>query len=276
MIRDRFTFSAPRSADEAISVLAGAEEGAVLVGGGTWVVPEMTRGRRRPRHVVDLRRAGLSGVRVEDGHLSLGPMTTYSNLAASQDVPGLLRTLAQGVTGGAQIRNQGTLGGSACYANPASDVPAALLALAATFRMRRAAGERDVPAAAFFRAAFEADVSSDEVLVDIRMSRPRPGSRYGYVKFKLAEGSWPIVTAACIAGADGTVESLAVGGAAAVPVSVEVPDGADDEQIMDAAREAVGDGWTDALADGTYRRRIAGVIAKRAVHAARGETGGLT
>ena len=137
-----------------MELLRATDGPTVLIGGGTWVVPEMSHGKRRPARVIDLRRAGLGGVR-EDGD-GAGDRR-YDHLHGSAGVPAvatrlpLLRTLARGITGGAQIRNGGTVGGSACYASPASDMPAALVALGATLRLRsrgrRArAGGRGVPA----------------------------------------------------------------------------------------------------------------------------------
>lgn len=275
MIRHRFAYHAPASAAEAASVLADAgPDDATVLGGGTWVVPEMSRGLRRPGHVVDLRRAGLGGVQAENGHVAIGATTSYTALAGAAEVPGLLRTMAMGITGGAQIRNRGSVGGSACYASPASDVPVALVALGATLALRGPDDTREAPAGSFFRGAFAADVRPGEVLEAILVPRPAAGTRFGYVKFKLAEGSWPIVCAGCVADAGGAISALAVGGATPAPVAVRVASDADDDAIAQATRDAVAEPWGDVLAGAEYRRRIAGVIARRAVAAARADRPG--
>jgi carbon-monoxide dehydrogenase medium subunit len=269
MIRERFAYHAPGSLEEAVSLLAGVAERAEVIGGGTWVVPEMVRGQRRPACVIDLRRAGLAGVRVADGEVAIGPCTTYAQLERADEAPQLLRRMAHGITGGPQIRNQGTIGGSACYANPASDVPAALLALGARLRLRSARGERELDAGTFFSGAFACGRSGDEILCAISVPGDRPGWRYGYEKFKLSAGSWPIVTAACAMDEGGVVRCLAIGGACAVPVAVaDVGDG----EIERAVAAALGEPWSDALAPGEYRRQIAPVIARRAVLSARNES----
>lgn len=269
MIRNRFTYHVPSTVQEVTDLLAQGGDDTDLISGGTWVVPEMTRGLRRPAQVIDLRRIDLAGVSRQNGTITVGPLTTYTELETSDAAPALLREMARGITGGAQVRNQGTVGGSACYANPASDVPGALVALEATMRLSSARGDRDVPAAEFFRGAYETERGSDEVLSAILLPAPADGMRCGYEKFKVAQGSWPIVTAACTTDGEGAVRSLVVGGAAATPVRVDVGDGPLDLDVLaQQVFDAIAEPWTDALAPGKYRKAISGVIAKRAVQAA--------
>lgn len=265
-------YSRPSDVDGVTAALAGGDT--VVVGGGTMVVPDMTHGRTRPAAVVDLARAGLAGITRGDGVWVVGAMTTYADLERS--VVPLLATVARGITGGPQIRNRGTAGGSASYANPSSDVPAALVALAARLRLARVGGVREVPAADFFLGAFRTAREPDEVLTAVTV--PDPGGAVGYVKFKLAEGSWPIVTAATVAG---PVLRVVLGGAAAVPVALTLDrpaGGTDDPAWRDHVRTEVGRGlaeaggpWDDVLAPGDYRARIAPVIAARSVAGALGQ-----
>lgn len=273
MIRRRFAYHAPPDAAAAAAALAEHGDAATVLGGGTWVVPELHDGRRAPAVVVDLRDAGLRTVVVERETVTIGATASYSDLLATPGVPSLLRTMAAGVTGGAQIRNQGTVGGSACYANPGSDAPAALLALGAIFVAVSAAGEREIAAADFFRGAFRTALRPEELLREIRIPRPPAGSRSAYRKHKLAASSWPIVTAAVLAGADGAIRSLAIGGATAAPLAIALSGGESGAEIAARVTEAVAEPWSDALADGEYRRQVAGVIATRAVAEARGPEG---
>lgn len=274
MIRRRFVYHAPDSLSALTTVLAEVGDDVAIISGGTWVVTEMTQGIRRPGHVIDLRHAGLSGVAADDGHIAIGPATTYRQLQEEPATPPLLKQLAAGITGGAQIRNRGTIGGSACYANPGSDVPGGLVALQAVMRLSSATGARDVAAADFFRGGFDADVRTGEALSSIRIPRAAARARYGYYKFKLVEGSWPIVTAAALLDEDDELMSLAIGGAAATPVSVAVQRGESLDDLATRVTDAIVDPWTDALAPGKYRKVIANVIAKRAVQAARNASGG--
>lgn len=250
-------YTRPSDVDGATAALADGD--AVVIGGGTMVVPEMTHGRVRPAVVVDLARAGLAGITRGDGAWVVGAMTTYTDLARSA-VP-LLATVARGITGGSQIRNRGTAGGSASYANPSSDVPATLVALNARLRLAKAGGVREVPAADFFLDAFRTARAPDEVLTAITV--PDTDAALGYVKFKLAEGSWPIVTAATVAGS--TTITVVLGGAAAVPVPVELERSSWREQLRSEVDRVLTEPWDDVLAPGGYRARIAPVIAARSV-----------
>lgn len=274
MIRDRFRYEAPDSTAAAVELLAGNGDDAAVLAGGTWLVWLMHSGHARPSVVIDLRRAGLSGVDTTDGRVTIGAATTYTTLETAAATPALLRTMASGITGGAQIRNQGTLGGSICYASPASDAPAALVALEATMHVHGADGARDVPAREFFADAFATTLGAGELLVGVSVGAAGPDERFGYVKFKVSGSSWPIVTAGCRVDGAGRIASLAVGGAAPVPVVVDVGDAQEPSDIAALAREAIAEPYADVHADGAYRRHVAGVMATRAVAAARRDDAG--
>jgi aerobic carbon-monoxide dehydrogenase medium subunit len=264
MIRHRFAYHAPEGVEDAVALLAADPEGTTVISGGTWVVPELTRGQRRAEAVVDLRRAGLDTVgATAAGGLLLGAATTYATLArhplVAERAP-LLAHMAAGITGGAQLRNVATIGGSACYASPSSDVPGALVALGAVLHVRAADGTRAVPAARFFRAAFVADLGPGELLTHIEIPATVAGARWGYRKLKLCGSSWPIATASCLMTSDGL--RLVLGGVCAVPVRVK---GLGVRAAGEAAAEAIGEPYADALADGDYRRRVAPVLATRAM-----------
>jgi CO/xanthine dehydrogenase FAD-binding subunit len=266
MITRHFSYHAPRSAEEAAGILAESGGDTEIIGGGTWVVPEMTNGTRRPSRIVDLAHAGLKRIADEGGTVVLGAQTTYRDLIDSELIAErlpLLRTLALGITGGSQVWNRGTVGGSACYANPQSDIPAGLVALGATMRLRRSEGMRTVPAGEFFLGAFSADVRPGELLEEIVIG-DGAGETGGYYKFKLSESSWPIVTAAFV---DGASRRVVLGGVQAAPLLVEL-DSTDPSAVEAAVSARVTEPYDDALASGEYKTSIAGVIARRAVEAA--------
>jgi CO/xanthine dehydrogenase FAD-binding subunit len=226
--------------------------------------------------VVDLVAAGLSYVEPRDGGVAVGAMTSYAALlSGSQEaVPALLRAVALGVTGGPQIRNRGTIGGSASYANPSSEVPAALVAHEAVLRLSSALGHLLAPAAAYVVGAFATVRRPDEVLTEVVIPSLPEGAYAGYSKLKLAEGSWPIATAAAVAVRDRPVR-LALGGVAATPVEVEVdrpptagPDQTWRAHVREQVQRALTEPWSDVLADAAYRSDVAPVVAVRAVLAA--------
>ncbi len=226
MIRTALTYHAPQRPEQACALLAEHSADAAVLGGGTTLLPAMTRGDRTHLHVVDLRRLGLAGIEPVGEEAEIGAMTTYSALLTSPHLDGLaalVRLAAGGITGGTQLRNQGTIGGSASYANPASDIPAVLVAVNAQMRLHGPDGVREMAAGEFFRDAFETASTVGEVLTAIRV--PRRAARIGYYKLKLSESSWPIATAAARAEiVDGRLVSAAVtiGAVCRTPVTVDV------------------------------------------------------
>jgi carbon-monoxide dehydrogenase medium subunit len=264
----RFDLELPRSLDEALDCVARHGSGGRALAGGTVLLPELAGLRVAPSAVIDLSRVGLDGIRVDADGVSIGAATTYRQLAsAAAGTPdgaiAWLGAVAGGITGGAQIRNRGTVGGSAAFANPSSDVPAVLVALGAVLTLASAGGSREVRAEDFFTEAFRTCLHDDELLVVIAVPDPPAGTRFGYEKLKFGESSWPIVTAAAIIRSDST--RVALGGCSSVPVVVEVDRAADAEE---AVASAVTEPWSDVLANGAYRRRVAPVVARRAIERA--------
>lgn len=282
MISRLFDYHAPRGLDQVMALLDKVNGDAEIVGGGTWVVPEMTHGARKPAHVIDLRHAGLADIEADVGGLKIGAMATYSSLHSNPLVAeraALLATMAGGITGGAQLRNQATIGGSVCYATPSSDAPGALVGLDARMRLASAEGVREVDAEAFFHGPLEADLRAGEILTEIVLPEPPANPRWGYYKLKLVESSWPIATAACVLGLDeaGSITSarLAVGGVNTKPYVVDTSsiigktiDADAAAAVAQAAQERATDPYTDVLASGEYRQQVCGVVAKRALLAA--------
>ncbi len=261
-------FHRPAGAAEAVATLAELGPDAMVLGGGTMLVPALGRRELATKAIVDPSRLGLDRVDPGgDGGLILGARVTYTTLLRSPLVAErapLLRTIAGTITGGAQIRNQGTIGGSACYANPSSDVPACLVALQARLALLGPDGERVLAAAEFFRRAFETAREPTELLTRIEI--PAGDAACGYYKLKLAESSWPIATA--VARRDATGARLVLGGVAATPIVLAAagpPENGNGPGVFDAEVEAaITDPYDDVLASGEYRRQVAGPVARRA------------
>jgi CO/xanthine dehydrogenase FAD-binding subunit len=230
-----------------------------VLAGGTVLLAEMARGEALPGAVIDLSRAGLAGI----SERAIGAMTTYSELEMSGLHPVLARC-AFGITGGAQIRNRGTVGGSAAWSNPSSDMPAVLVGLSATLVLASVSGERRVPAQRFFTDAFRTDRKPDEVLISIELPEMADEMRFGYQKLKFGESSWPIVTALALIRSDGSIR-VSLGGAAAIPIAIE---SATARGLEEKVTAALTDPWSDVLATADYRRRVSPVIARRALEAA--------
>src|SRR4051794_1127352 len=158
MIPAAFDYVRAGSADEAISLLGQYGDDAKLLAGGHSLLPLMKLRLATPSVLVDIGRLGdLSYIRDAGDHVAIGALTRHrdveiSELLASQ-VP--LLAHAAGEVGDNQVRHRGTIGGSVSHADPASDLPATLLALDATFVVRGADGaDRTVPATSFFKGFF--------------------------------------------------------------------------------------------------------------------------
>ena len=256
------SYRRPRNIDEATTLLADATQTAVVLGGGTMVTPMLTRGEVRPSLIVDPRDLSLDAIVFAPDRIEIGARVTYADVLASaplRDVLPLLVTVAQGITGGAQIRNQGTLGGSACLANPSSDVPAYLVATNAVLRLRGSGGVRMIAAEDFFVDALSTARRADELLTEIFV--PRSGRRFGYAKLKLAESSWPIATAVAAFDDRSGAGTITLGGVHRRPLRVEI---AAIDQIEEVVSMALDDPWDDVLASAEYRRQVAPVVARRA------------
>ena len=266
----------PRSEGDVADVLArivARADDALLIGGGTLTVPALVRGDVLPAVVVDLGRAGMDRIEVQPDAIRIGALVCYQQLLDSESVRvrlPLLHRLCAGITGGIQIRTQGTLVGALCAARPQSDGPAALVALGAEVFIRSSGGSRVIPAGEFLRGAEDPDLGPDEFVTVIQIPVQKSGS--GYVKVKFAESSWPVLTAAAMAPGH-----VVIGGVADVPQRIRLP-----YVHYGSVREAVTEHldqipvarrWSDLRADWDYRRRVAPEVAARAVAMAVQEVG---
>jgi carbon-monoxide dehydrogenase medium subunit len=287
VIRTALRHHAPTEVAEAVALLDTHAERAAVLGGGTMLVPSLTRGERDLDHVIDLRRLGVDATTVTADSVHIGAMVTYAHLLAASAFPGtaqLLQRVAGGITGGPQIRCQGTICGSAVYANPSSEVPAVLVALDATMHLHGPGGARITPAAAFFLDAYTVDLRRGELLTGVTVAAP--AARLGYCKLKLAEGSWPIATAAAIlpptdawsGGAECRGAVVTLGAISTRPIQLDLAPVLDDDarlpsdaDVDDWVAAQIGEPWDDELAPGDYRRMVAGVVLRRALRRAREE-----
>ncbi len=157
--------------DHALELLG--EPDAKALAGGQSLIPVMKLRIARPSVVVDISRLELRGVEEKDGALHIGPLTTWAELAAAELPAGLeaIAECARGI-GDLQVRNLGTIGGSIAHADPASDMPAVVIALGAQLRLRSHGGERVLPISEFFVGPFLDRARA----AGARYRRPRPDS----------------------------------------------------------------------------------------------------
>ncbi len=202
MIPAQFEYVAADSAAHAISLLTEHGDDAKVLAGGHSLLPMMKLRLATPELLIDI--GGLSelaGVRTDGDDLVVGATTRHADLAASElaraEAPLLAYAAAQ--VGDPQIRHRGTIGGSLSHADPAADLPMALVALGGSLVLQGPSGTRAVAADDFFEGYFETALQPDELLIAVRVPR-RPGVPWGYQKFVRRANDWAIVGVAAIDG----------------------------------------------------------------------------
>jgi len=177
----------PHTLDEVLQVLGARREKVKLLAGGTDLVVQLkSREIAIPEYVLDLKSVpGLSNVTFNpESGLTIGALATISSIAESSDAQQYFPALVQAALSMAspQVRNRGTFVGNICNAVPSADSAPALLALKAMVRIKSLAGERTVPINEFFTGFRKTVLQSDEMVLDINVPTPPPGSRSVYLK----------------------------------------------------------------------------------------------
>lgn len=210
-----FEYHTVGTVGDAVALLERYRDEAKLLAGGHSLVPLMKLRFAQPRHLIDIRRVpGLNGVRQEGAAVVVGALSTYREIESStllqRAVPILPEAASQ--VGDQQVRNMGTLGGSLAHADPASDMPAVVLALGATLRMVGPSGEREVAADDFFLGLMSTALDPGEVLTEIRIPAPGPRTGGAYEKHPHPASGYALCGAAAVVTLDaqGRVESARV------------------------------------------------------------------
>ncbi len=281
MIPAAFEYTRASSVEEALAILA-SDEGAKLIAGGQSLLPLMKLRLAQPARLVDIGRLPeLRGVsRLDDGRLSVGALTTYAELMDSPAVHlGVIRDAVPSIAD-VQVRNRGTVGGAVAHADPASDLPAALLALDAELVIQSSSGTRNVRADGFFQGPFTTGLAHDEILAAVILPAPRHDAGSAYAALEQRASGYPIagVAAVVVVGAGGMIEWAGVGvtGVSDHPYRAHEVESAlvgtmgSVEAVAAAAELVVGDREVNAdiHAGRAYRAAMAVVHARRAIEAA--------
>jgi carbon-monoxide dehydrogenase medium subunit len=276
-----FAYQRPSSIQEALEILA-SDPGAKALAGGQSLLPLLKLRLATVETLVDIGRLpGLSGVhQLDHGRLAVGALTTYNDLLESPAKNYGVFSDALPHIGDVQVRNRGTVGGAIAHADPASDLPACLLALDAELVIRSPAGERTTGVDGFFDGAFTTDLQPGELLTEIRLPGPRDDAGSAYVSLQQPASGYSMVGVAAVIFGDGHggIESgmIALTGvtetayrARAVEVALAGSDGSGDSIAAAAAHATDGiDVWSDIHADREYRTAMAAIYTRRAIEAA--------
>jgi aerobic carbon-monoxide dehydrogenase medium subunit len=279
MIPADFEYCAPDTLQEAVGLLAEGGEDAKPLAGGHSLIPLMKLRLAFPSLLVDLRRVpGLVGVSRTDGEFVIGAMTPHATLEHSPEL-GLL-SRAAGTIADPQVRHRGTIGGSLVHGDPASDLPAVVLAAEGSVTVSGAEGERSIPAAELFTDLMETSVAPGEVVTEVRMPA-MDGWGFGYQKFNRRAEDWAMVAvSALVLARDGVCEDVRIGltNMGSTPLRAKAVEDALRGQPLDADRiasaaEQAAEGTSpsgDLNASAEYKQHLARVMCRRALQEAVG------
>jgi carbon-monoxide dehydrogenase medium subunit len=272
MIPAAFDYVRAGSAEEAVSLLGEHGDDAKLLAGGHSLLPLMRLRLASPAVLVDIGRiSDLSYIRDGGDHLAIGALTRYHDIEFSDEVKAAVPLLSTAVAtvGDPQVRHRGTIGGSAAHGDPASDVPAVLLATGATLVAQGPNGSRDISADDFFTGFLETALAPDEVLTEIRI--PKGGDAgFGFQKFTRRAQDWAIVGVAVQRSNGGAGVGLVNMGSAPLRASAVEEALAGGASAADAAQKAA-DGTeppSDLNGSADYRRHLVKVLVRRALESA--------
>jgi CO/xanthine dehydrogenase FAD-binding subunit len=203
----RFEYAAPRSEAEALALLGEHGERAKVLAGGQSLIPLMNFRLARPEVVIDINRiASLAYVREGDGGIAIGALTRQHALRHDATVARRMPLLVEAcrLIGHLPIRHRGTVGGSLAHADPASELPAAMIALGAELVALTRTGRRSIAAEDFFVGPLTSVLRSDELLVEIRVPGLPPRTGATFVEIARRAGDFAIVGAAVLLTLDPT------------------------------------------------------------------------
>lgn len=269
MIPASFDYEVAESAEHAVALLAEHGDEAKLLAGGHSLIPMMRFRLATPTVLVDVGRLDdLRYINADNGTISIGALTRHSELEHSellaQSCPMMASVAA--LVGDPAVRHRGTLGGTLAHSDPASDLPAAVLALGGTIVARGPSGDREIAATDFFTGYFESALADDEMIVEVRV--PASDAGWNYQKFNRRAQDWAIVgVAVADAGAGVSLVNMGSTPLRASAVEAAVASGASAADAAAVAAEGL-QPPSDLNADADYRRHLARVFTQRALNAA--------
>jgi CO/xanthine dehydrogenase FAD-binding subunit len=281
-----FDYVRPHSLVETCELLADDEDARVIAGGQT-LVPMLAMRLARPRKLIDiLRLPELAGIRLEPGALVVGAATRQA--LAERDplvkaaVPMLARVLPW--VGHPPTRNRGTIGGSIANADPAAEIPLVAVTLGAEIVLATARATFAMPSDDFFLGPMLTSISPGECISAIRFPVwPHQRIGVGFLEISARKSDFALVAAAAQVALDAEGRclevALGVGGVGDRPLRLDVSslvgtrlDVASVTEVVEAMTAAL-DATGDLHASAAYRRRVATVLCKRALEAARLDAG---
>ena len=267
-----------------LDLLAQAPDETSLLAGGQSLVPVLNMRLAQPRRIVDLGHvAGLDTIEaMPDGRLRLGSMVRQRRLESESVMRERLPLMTDAARHIAHvaIRTRGTVGGSLAHADPAAELPATVAALGGELLVRGPNGDRAIPAGEFFVGPLTTAIEPGDLLVGVQVRPPPSGTGWAFEEVARTHGAFALAAAAALLhlDADGRIDTarLALAGVGGAPYAPgwlaetavgELPGQDLFAHVGERVRAEV-EPFDDIHAPATYRKRLAGVLAARALGAA--------
>jgi carbon-monoxide dehydrogenase medium subunit len=267
-----FDYTRAGSVDEAISLLGEHGDDAKLLAGGHSLIPLLKLRLATPSMLIDVGplSSELSYVREAGDQIAIGALTRHcdvtNNALLKQHAP--IVAHAAGMVGDPQVRHRGTIGGSIAHGDPASDLPAVVLACDGTLVARGPSGEREIAASDFFQGFLETALAPDEMLTEIRVPK-LGGAGWSFQKFTRRAQDWAIVGVAAVRNGHTGIALVNMG---ATPVRATAVEQALAQSASPADAANAADQGTDPPGDlhasPDFRRHLARVLVRRALEEA--------
>jgi carbon-monoxide dehydrogenase medium subunit len=285
----RFDYLAPRTLDEALAHLHHHGDQAKILAGGQSLIPMLNFRLAHPGVVVDVNRLiELAYVRQHDGGVAVGALTRQHAVERSELIRARVPVVAEACRfiGHAPIRHRGTFGGNLAHADPASELPAVMVALEAEMAVASRAGSRSVPAGQFFTGPLTTALRADEMLTEIRIPAPPPRTGGAFVEMARRAGDFALVGVAALITLDGAGKCervrIALCGVGPTPVRARAAEDALTGQAPTAtALAAAADRAaaatsppSDVHGSAEFRKKLARHFARQAIAAAVERSGG--
>jgi carbon-monoxide dehydrogenase medium subunit len=209
-----FEYARPETLEDALKLLSDGTPETKVLAGGQSLVPMMNFRMARPERLIDINRiGGLDYVRIDGGELVIGALVRHATLRDSALVRQACPLMADAYlhVGHGVIRNRGTLCGNLCHADPASEMPAVMVASDAVMVLKSAGGERRVPARDFFLGTYETAAEEHEMLAEVRVPVAPKGSGWSFQEVSVRKGDFALAGVGATAQLDqGRISRVAI------------------------------------------------------------------
>jgi carbon-monoxide dehydrogenase medium subunit len=263
---ENFNYHRPAKVADAVKAMKKAKDGKFMSGGMT-LLPTMKQGLATPSDLIDLSGLKNSGASASSSAVTIKAGTTHADVAGSSAVRKAIPALAvlAASIGDPHVRNRGTIGGSIANNDPAADYPAACLGLGATIKT----SDRKIAADKFFTGMFSTALKDTEVVTELEFPVP---AKAGYAKFPNPASRYAMVGVFVAKLKDGSVRVAVTGAGAGVFRVAEMEKALAKDfsaKAIDGIKVPSKNLNSDMHASAEYRAHLVGVMAKRAVAAAK-------